>query len=427
MKLKQTSIAALLPLAYALSGNALAADACSVTISCGSETPSAKLCGEQAETWGKENNCQVNVVSNPPEADKTLELYQKKFAAKSTDLDVIPVDVVWPGILAGDLLDLKQYASQAELDAHFKPILESNLVAGKLLALPWFTDAGLLFYRKDLLDKYGEKVPTTWDELQATAQKIQDAERKAGNAEMWGFVFQGRAYEGLTCNALEWINSYGGGEIVDDIGLVTVKNEKASKAIDKIASFVGTISPPEVLSYAEEESRAVWHKGNAVFHRNWPYAWAASHRDGSAIAGKIGATALPKGGDGGKNTGTLGGWSFAVSKYSKFPEQAAKLALYMTSAGPQKQQAIEFSQNPTIAALYSDADVLKANPFVKDLQNTFASAVARPSKVTGDKYGQLSETFFTAVHAALKKGNGGEGAVADIATKLEDISGGGRW
>lgn len=426
MKLKQTALAALLPMMYAFSGNAAAAG-CEVTISCGSETPSAALCGQMAQTWGKENSCKVNVVSNPPEADKTLELYKRKFAAKATDLDVIPVDVVWPGILAGDLLDLKQYASDAELNAHFKPILESNLVAGKLLALPWFTDAGLLFYRKDLLEKYGEKVPATWEQLEATAKKIQDAERKAGNKDMWGFVFQGRSYEGLTCNALEWINSYGGGSIVDDIGLVTVNNDAAAAAINQVASFIGTISPPEVLSFAEEESRAVWHKGNAVFHRNWPYAWAASHRDGSVIAGKVGATALPKGGDAGKNTGTLGGWSFAVSKHSKHPEHAAKLALYMTAAEQQKRQAIEFSQNPTIASLYSDAEVLAANPFVEDLKGTFSNAVARPSKVAGDKYGELSEAFFTAVHSALKKGSGGEDAVAQIETKLDEISDGGRW
>ena len=112
---------------------------------------------------------------------------------------------------------------------HFPAIIQANTVGGHLLALPWFTDAGLLYYRRDLLQKYGRTVPATWQELTETAKVVQDGERKAGNARMWGYVFQGRAYEGLTCNALEWVDSFGGGTIVDAQGKVTINNPKAAR------------------------------------------------------------------------------------------------------------------------------------------------------------------------------------------------------
>src|SRR5690606_33444534 len=143
----------------------------------------------------------------------------------------------------------------AEIEAHFAGIIANNTVEGRLVAMPWFTDAGLLYYRADLLVRHGERVPETWEELAAIAGRIQRAERAAGNDRLWGFVWQGRAYEGLTCNALEWIASYGGGRIVDDEGRITVANPRAVEALRVASSWVGAISPRGVLNYAEEEAR----------------------------------------------------------------------------------------------------------------------------------------------------------------------------
>ena len=111
------------------------------------------------------------------------------------------IDVIWPGILANHFVDLTGKIPADEVDQHFKAIVENNTVDGKLVAMPWFTDAGMLYYRKDLLEKYGKQAPQTWQELTATAKELQDKARADGNDRMWGFVFQGKAYEGLTCNA----------------------------------------------------------------------------------------------------------------------------------------------------------------------------------------------------------------------------------
>ncbi len=398
-----------------------------VSISCGAVGRELKICTEGAEAWARESGNSVRVVSTPNSASERLALYQQLLAAEAADIDVFQIDVIWPGILGRHLLDLASRVEDATLAAHFQPIVANNTVAGRVVAMPWFTDVGLLYYRKDLLEKYGAPVPTTWEELTVTAKRIQEAEREAGNAKMWGFVWQGRAYEGLTCDALEWIDSFGGGTIVDDSGKVTVNNPRAARALDLAASWVGTISPKGVLNYQEEEARGVFQSGNAVFMRNWPYAWALGNGADSPVRGRIGVAALPKGGAGGKNTGTLGGWQLAVSKYSRNPDVAVSLVLYLTGAAEQKRRAIVGAYHPTITTLYKDSDVLEANPFMGSLYAIFVNAVARPSKVTAGRYNRVSSDFWNAVHATLS-GNGDAAAnLAALEAKLERLSGGGRW
>ena len=143
----------------------------------------------------------IYLVSTPNSATERLALYQQLLAAGAPDIDVFQIDVVWPGTLGNHFIDLAPFAKDA-VKSHFPAIIQNNTIDGKLVAMPWFTDAGLLYYRKDLLEKHGAKPPQTWQELTDTAKKIQDAERTAGNDKMWGFVWQGRAYEGLTCNCL---------------------------------------------------------------------------------------------------------------------------------------------------------------------------------------------------------------------------------
>ena len=325
---------------------------------------------------------EVKVISTPNSATERLALYQQILAANSADIDVYQIDVIWPGILASHFIDLAEHIDQATIDQHFPAIVANNTVDGHLIAMPWFTDAGILYYRKDLLEKYGKQPPATWQELTEIAREIQDGERAAGNDKMQGFVFQAKAYEGLTCNALEWVDSFGGGQIVAEDGSITINNDKAAAALELAASWVGDIAPEGVLNYAEEESRGVFQSGNAVFMRNWPYAWALGNAPDSPITGKIGVAQLPMGGADGKHTGALGGWQLAVSKYSQNAELAVELVKYLTSPEEQKRRAIKGSFNPTIAALYEDPEVLQATPFFGDLYDTFTNAVARPSRVT---------------------------------------------
>jgi trehalose/maltose transport system substrate-binding protein len=310
---------------------------------------------------------------------------------------------------------------------HFPAMVKNDTLGGRLVAVPWFTDAGVLYYRKDLLQKYGAKVPETWEEMTATAQKIQDAERKAGNDKMWGFVFQGRAYEGLTCDALEWIASYNGGTIVEPDGKVSIDNPGAVAALKTASGWVDKITPKGVLNYGEEEARGVFQSGNAVFMRNWPYAWALANSADSPIKDKVGVTALPKGGAGGRHAAALGGWQLAVSKYSKNPDVAADLVKYLTSTAEQKRRAVEGSFQPTIASLYKDKDVLAANPFYASLYDVFRAAVPRPSTATGAKYNQVSSEFYNAVYTVLAGQSDAASALKGLDGKLRRLGRGGKW
>jgi len=397
-----------------------AAAAQEISISCGAVGLELQMCREGAQAWSRESGVPVRVVSTPNSSSERLALYQQLLAARASDIDVFQIDVIWPGILGTHFIDLKPYSKGAQKQ-HFAQIVANNTVGGKLLAMPWFTDVGLLYYRKDLLAKHGEAVPTTWQALTATAARIQEAERRAGGDRLWGFVWQGKAYEGLTCNALEWIDSFGGGQIVDAKGDITVDNARARQALALAAGWVGTISPQGVLNYEEEEARGVFQSGQALFMRNWPYAWALAQSADSPVKDRVGVAPLPAGGGAGKHSGTLGGWQLAVSRYSKQPEQAASLVMYLTSRAEQKRRAIAAAYNPTIVDLYSDAETLAAVPFLAELRGTLEAAVARPSRVTGAKYNRVSSEFWSAVHGALSGRVTPEAALGQLQRDLKRV------
>ena len=365
----------------------------------------------------------VNVLETPDLTDNRLALYLQMFEAKSSDVDVFQIDVIWPGDLAEHFVDLYDYGAREVADQHFPAIIQNNTVDGHRIGIPWFTDAGLLYYRTDLLTKYGfSGPPTTWAELTSMAQTIQDGERSGGNPDFWGFVWQGNSYEGLTCDALEWVASFNGGTIVSPEGVVTINNPNAIAAISTAAGWVGTISPNGVTSFGEEEARNMWQAGNAAFMRNWPYAYSLGNAKDSVIAGNFDVSPLPAGPDG-KPAATLGGWQLAVSKYSKDPAAAADVALYLASYDEQKIRAIDGSLNPTIMALYQDPDVLAAVPFFGSLYDVFTNAVARPSTATAPNYAAVSRAFYTAVHSVLTGQATAADAVAEAEADIEDVTG----
>jgi len=332
------------------------------------------------------------------------------------------IDVIWPGILAPFSVDLNA-AMTSEPYQYFDRIVKNNMVEGSLVGIPWYTDAGLLYYRTDLLEKYNVSgPPATWADLETAAKTIQDGER-ASNPDFQGFVFQGAAYEGLTCDALEWQVSNGGGTIIDDTGKVTVDNPQAIAAFDRAKGWIGTISPAGATDYDEEASRGVWQGGNAAFMRNWPYAYSLGQAADSLIKDKFDVTLVPKGdGEGATNADTLGGWQMMVSKYSKSPDAATEFAKYLTSKEVQKSAAIELSHLPTIPDLYDDPEVLAVNPFFAALKPVFlGGAVARPSTVTKDLYNEVSTDYFTTINQILVGNVETAAAISDLANKLNDI------
>lgn len=373
--------------------------------------------------WEERTGNDVVLVPMPASTSDQFGQYRLWLAAQNSDIDLYQTDVIWAPQLADNFVDLSEVAADL-IPQHFPSVIESQTVNGQLVALPLFTDAPALYYRTDLLEKHGATVPTTWEELTQTAQTIQDAERAEGNSEIWGFVFQGNAYEGLTCNALEWIKSNGGGQIVEPDGTISVNNPNAVQAIETAAGWIGTIAPEGVLAYQEEEARGLWQTGNAVFMRNWPYAYLLGQGEDSAVAGKFDVAPLPAGtAEGAGSAATLGGWNVAVSKYGEHQDIAIDLALYLASEEVQKQRAIIAGNLPTIEALYSDPEVLDANPYFDRWLPVFQQAVPRPSAPTQSQYNEVSSLFWSAVHDVLSGNEDAATALEDLQFELEDLKG----
>lgn len=370
--------------------------------------------------WEEATGHTVTIVPMPSSTTDQFGQYRLWLAAGNGDIDLYQTDVIWAPQLAEHFVDLREAAGDL-VNEHFPSIIESQTVDGKLVALPIFTDAPALYYRKDLLEKHGASVPTTWEELTATAQMVQDAERAAGNSEIFGFVWQGNSYEGLTCNALEWLKSSGGGQIVEADGTISVNNANAAAALELAASWAGTISPEGVLSYQEEEARGVWQTGNAVFMRNWPYAYSLGNGADSAVAGLFDVAPLPSGQGHGVSAATLGGWNVAVSKYSDDQEAAISLAVYLAGAEAQKARALNESNLPTIMSLYDDADIAAQQPIIPRWKDVFLAAVPRPSAPTRQDYNEVSTLFFSAVHSVLSKEANAADALADLEADLQDL------
>ncbi|WP_279479397.1 ABC transporter substrate-binding protein [Aureimonas sp. SK2] len=366
----------------------------------------------QLDAFQKATGHTVKIVTMPASTTDQFGQYRLWLSAGNKDVDVYRTDVIWAPQLAANLVDLTE-AMKDVVGQHSPAVIQSQTVDGKLVAMPLFADAPALYYRKDLLEKHGREVPTTWAELAETAKVVQDAERQGGNAQMNGFVFQGSAYEGLTCNALEWVASGGGGQIVSPEGEITINNPQAAAALDKARSWVGTIAPQGVLGYMEEEARGVWQTGNAVFMRNWPYAYPLSAADDSPIKGKFDAVPLPAG-EGGQSAACLGGWNLAVSQYSEHQDVAIELVKFLTSAESQKSRALGTARLPTISSLYEDPEIVEKQPLVAKWKSVFENATPRPSAPTKAKYNEVSQQFWTAANKTLA----GQG---DGATNLQDL------
>ena len=364
----------------------------------------------------KDTGVKVTFTQRPTDSTEVLALFQRFFQGQSADIDAFSVDVVWPGILAPHLVDLSaKLGDEAKL--HYAGIVANNTVGGKLVALPYFADFGMLYYRTDLLQKYGfAKPPETWDELGMQATKIVDGE-KAANPTFAGFVFQGKAYEGLTCNALEWLASSGGGTIVDSSGKVTVNNPQAVAILNTMKGWVGTVVPKGVSTYQEEDARTAFQGGNAAFERNWPYAYSVGQTADSAVKGKFDVAPLPASA-GAKHSGTIGGWGQAVSKYSKSPDAAIQYIRYLCCPEVMTWRAIAGSFVPTIQTVAENKDVLAVQPYLATMSGV--DRVGRPAGVFGEQYNQASTAFFQGVSQVLG-GQDAAGQLADIQRKLEAL------
>src|SRR6202041_2304897 len=304
----------------------------------------------ETERFARETGIRVEHSPLPETSLAQLALVQKLLRAHSASPDLIGIDVSWPEIIDEYLLDLKPYFS-SEISSLDPDLIASFTVKGKVVSIPYHMQIGVLAYRTDLLRKYGyARPPSTWDELERMAARIQAGERAKGKKDFWGYVWQGAAAEGLTCNALEWQVAEGGGRVIENDKTISVNNPAAIRSWQRAARWIGWISPPGTLAYRELDSLNVWNSGEAAFRRTWQSDFRLSHWQNSSLGSVTGFTSLP-GGPGGRAS-TLGGTGLGVSRSSAHPLEAIAFIRFLVGRDALSRQGRTHSQPPAQPQLY---------------------------------------------------------------------------
>lgn len=355
----------------------------------------------------------VTLVELPDSADETR-------AQMETDLrdgdggrfDVLNIDVNWTSRFAAAGWIRPLSPTRFPLDTFLPPVVDTATYDGRLYAVPYVTNAGLLLYRKDVLAREGLPAPTTWAELE------RDAETVAPKYGLDGYAGQLMPYEGLTVNAVEAVYSAGGSILDDDGARVTVDSPAAREGIGFLARGVreGWI-PREALTYTEEESRHAFEDGGLLFLRNWPYAYVAAESAGSAVAGKVGAVRLP--GPDGPGASVLGGSDLAVAARARHPDSAQRLIAYLTSEPVQRQVLTSGALPPVRAALYEDPGLVRRFPYLPVLRAAVLTAAPRPKS---PRYDQVSLVVQAIVHDCLTGRQTPDAAVRRLAAELAAVA-----
>jgi len=347
----------------------------------------------------KENpGVQVRDETLPASTDEQHQFYVINLEGKSSDFDVLSMDVIWVPEFAraGWLMDVSDLLSEEERENFFAGPMEAVQYKDRLYAIPWYIDAGLLYYRKDLLLKYGYSPPATWQDLVDTAQAITSKERG-----LYGFIWQGKQYEGLVCTVLEYFRG-NGGDILRD-GRVVIDSPENTHALSFMRDLIVKykVTPPLVTTAIEEPTRHIFGNGNALFMRNWPYAWNIFEKEGSPVQGKVGIAQLPSFARG-RSAPTLGGWQLGINRYARHPEEAGRLVRFLSSAEAQKTLALTIGYKPTRKALYLDRDIRREQPFTAGLYEVFLHARPRPVSPYYMMMSQVMQPEFSAAITGIK-------------------------
>ena len=367
----------------------------------------------QIARFAAERGIPVEIQPTPDAADQRHQLYVQWLNAWSADPDVLQLDVVWTPefAAAGWILPLDGFGiPESDLADFIDAALVSNRWAGRLYAVPWIVDTGMLYWRTDLM----ERAPETFEELTATARRALDAGQVTA-----GFVWQGARYEGLVTVFLEHLTGFGGA-ILDESGEVVVSSPEAVRALTFMRDSIyrERVVPEAVLTYQEEQTRFAFQNGGAAFMRNWPYAAALLSRGAqSAVAGKFAVAPMPHAE--GRSAAALGGAQLAINARSQQPQEALALVQYLTAPEQMIERAQVAGQFPARRSVYDDPRMVEALPISPDrVRAIIDTAVPRPATPV---YSQLSSILQIQLHRALTRQAGPRQALEAAAGQMRRL------
>lgn len=357
----------------------------------------------------------INLIEGPNDADSVEDLYTSAFLLGGSPYDLINMDVIWTSkfAAAGWLLDITDRITKEELAVFTPQDVEGGRYQDKLYRLPIRSDVGMLYYREDLLKAAGFKPPETFQDLMKISQTLQQKDQTN-----WGFLWQGRQYEGLVTLFVELLEGTGGFWINPDTREVGLDRPESIQAIEFLRNTIQTgISPPGVTTYIEEDTRRIFQSGQAVFLRNWPYVWPLANEDSSPVQGKIAIKPMVHAP--GQSPGAcLGGWGLGIARSTRHPEEAWKALQYFTSREAQKQFILQAGYVPSRRELFTDPEVVAQYPHFPQLLEVVEQAVLRP---TIAQYAQASDILQRYLSATLTNRIGPEQALRSAAEETRRL------
>ncbi|KIZ15464.1 ABC transporter substrate-binding protein [Streptomyces natalensis] len=359
----------------------------------------------------------VTLVELPDAADEVRAQMASELRSGSDRFDVLNIDVAWTSEFAAAGWITPVDGRRFPLGHFLPPVVDTATFRGRLYAVPYVTNAGLLYYRKDILAREGARPPHTWGELAHLAKTV------APKYGLDGYAGQFLPYEGLTANVTEAVQSAGGTVLAGEGARVTVDSTAARRGLSFLLDGVreGWI-PRRALTFKEEESRRAFQDGKLLFLRNWPYAYALAHpgapHAGGKVAGKVGAVPLP--GPDGPGSSVLGGSNLAVSSHSRHQKSAADLIAYLTSEPVQRRGLTEGALPPVWAELYEEPGLVRRFPYLPTLERSVLAA--RP-RLKSPRYDQVSLAVQAVMHDAMEHGRSTGATVARLRRELTAIVG----
>jgi multiple sugar transport system substrate-binding protein len=341
----------------------------------------------------------INVIyRRMPENTSTYhDMLRTDFESGGSDIDVIGGDVIWPAEFAsnGWIADLSNRFPQVAQDEFLDATIEANTYQGNIWGVPWFTDVGLLYYRKDLLDQRGfSSPPQSWDELKQIALQVKQA-----SGIQHGYVFEGADYEGGVCNGLEYIWTHGG-EVLDTNNQVIINSNEAKEGLRTERSMVDDgVAPQRVHTYFETEAELMFLNGKSVFCRNWPYMYGLLGHPDVLRRDQVGVAELPRAQGVLQGGGCLGGSAMFINAASAHQNEAWEFIEFMTAQAQQRRLAIATSNLPTRRALYQDPQLLNQVPILGLSSGALNNARPRP---VHPRYLEMSEQMAEQFHLCLK-------------------------
>ena len=366
------------------------------------------------DAWNSENpDEQVTLIELSAEADQQRQSLINNAQTQSDAYDVISVDNVWVAEFAANQWILELPMDELKNDDIIESVWNTGIYRDKLFAVPFATDAPVMFYRKDFLDEAGVKVPTTWDEVKSAI----DAVRKvSGHESIGGFGGQFAKYEGLTCCSSEFIHT-AGGAFYDDSNTVTINSPEAVKGLQNLMDgFKDGYIPTKALEWKEEDGRNAFEAGELLFYRQWPYQYDNNLK--ALGEEKFGVAALPTI-DGKSFVPTLGGHNCGISAYSKNKATALRFIQWFTSLDSERYALETQTLAPIVSSLYEDPAQLETFPFLPTLRESLDSARSRPKAVY---YGDVTAAIQDAFYPAIKGQTTAEAAITGLEATLKSMS-----